>query len=385
MAEGPSSSTSIGTILGLVIEVIVLIVVMGMVASEVTYLATMAHLQEAKILASTIAGMITAVSAAPQAGLYCVSIPATLGYDVAIGSAKLDNVGSALELRDVPDLSPWCPVSALPYADAEGVPYIQEFKAAADKYDVPVAALLAVGQLESGLQHYEPDGMTVKVSPTGAVGIMQILDGPTELAANIDRGAKEFRSKMDYFDGDVQAAFAAYSGGNAGAAEQIDLAGREIWIESILAFSSLRTHLYNDVKTYGSCSCMSADEYLAGTMPPFPGGLTYTAERQNACEVKRGTEYARGFEALGLGSVKYGFVAAIKKEGRSGGVSYMPVSNIDSQVIRVPVGQKYTLLAKKALVPRLSGGYEEKIVLRLRKGGLAQAGCNVDTPSICIY
>jgi hypothetical protein len=386
MSEGPTSSASIGSMLGLVIEVVVLLVVMGMVASEVSYMATLAHLQEAKLLASTVAGVITAVSAAPQAGLYCVSIPSSLGYEIVVGTEKIEG-GGALELKDVPNLT-WCPVADLTYLQASDVPYFQEFRAAADKYNVPLPALLAIGQAGTGMKHTDSSGRVIRNGQ--AVGIMQVIDGPENLQENIEKGAEVFRSSLEYFKGDLQGAFAGYSGGIPGASEQIQFTGPEAWITNIETFGKVKTSFYNDEKKYGSCACLSMNEYFSRAPPEglgktLPDGSSYTVEKQNACAVKKGTEYTRFFESLGIGYQKYGFVAAIKREDKTGGVAYMPVSSVESQVLKIPAGQKYTILAKKTLIPRPSGGYDERIVLRMRKGGLAQAGCTEDVPSICLY
>ena len=47
-------------------------------------------LQNARLVASTLAGALTAVATAPEAGVYCVNFPGTYGYIVTVGTASCD-------------------------------------------------------------------------------------------------------------------------------------------------------------------------------------------------------------------------------------------------------------------------------------------------------
>lgn len=87
-------------------------------------------------------------------------------------------------------------------------------KEAAARYQVDPRLVAAVAQTESG-------GNQEAVSPTGAVGVMQLMPetaaglgvNPYDKRQNIEGGAKYLRQMMDTFGGDVQKAVAAYNAG----------------------------------------------------------------------------------------------------------------------------------------------------------------------------
>ena len=89
------------------------------------------------------------------------------------------------------------------------------FQQAADTYQVPVSLLKAVAKAESD---FNPNC----VSSAGAVGIMQLMPetarelGVTNLydpEQNIMGGAKELAGNLEYYNGDVSLALAAYNAG----------------------------------------------------------------------------------------------------------------------------------------------------------------------------
>lgn len=89
------------------------------------------------------------------------------------------------------------------------------FQKMADKYDVPLDLLKAVAKVESDFR------MDV-VSKSGAVGVMQLMPKTAEALGvtniydpeqNIEGGAKYLAGAIDYFDGDVALAVAAYNAG----------------------------------------------------------------------------------------------------------------------------------------------------------------------------
>ena len=85
---------------------------------------------------------------------------------------------------------------------------------AARKYEVDPKLLSAVAEAESG-------GNQSAVSPTGAVGVMQLMPDtaaslgvdPYDEKQNIEGGAKYLRQMLDSFGGDVRKAVAAYNAG----------------------------------------------------------------------------------------------------------------------------------------------------------------------------
>lgn len=89
------------------------------------------------------------------------------------------------------------------------------FQKMADKYDVPLDLLKAVAKVESDFR------MDV-VSKSGAVGVMQLMPKTAEALGvtniydpeqNIEGGAKYLAGALDYFNGDVALAVAAYNAG----------------------------------------------------------------------------------------------------------------------------------------------------------------------------
>ncbi|MGN0480116.1 MAG: lytic transglycosylase domain-containing protein [Lachnospiraceae bacterium] len=89
------------------------------------------------------------------------------------------------------------------------------FQKMADKYDVPLDLLKAVAKVESDFR------MDV-VSKSGAVGVMQLMPRTAEALGvtniydpeqNIEGGAKYLAGAIDYFNGDVALAVAAYNAG----------------------------------------------------------------------------------------------------------------------------------------------------------------------------
>ncbi len=89
------------------------------------------------------------------------------------------------------------------------------FTRAAEKYNVPVELLTAIGKAESD---FDPNA----VSRCGAVGVMQLMPGTArELGVtnsfdpeqNIMGGAKYISQMLSRYDGDVRLALAAYNAG----------------------------------------------------------------------------------------------------------------------------------------------------------------------------
>ena len=91
---------------------------------------------------------------------------------------------------------------------------------AARKYGLPAELLHSIAAAESG---YDPRA----VSPKGAIGVMQLMPGtaallkadPTDMAQNVDAGARHFRDLLEKYDYGLYRALAAYNAG-AGAVDR---------------------------------------------------------------------------------------------------------------------------------------------------------------------
>lgn len=90
------------------------------------------------------------------------------------------------------------------------------FQRAAERYQVPVELLRAIGKAESG---FNPDA----VSPAGAQGVMQLMPGTArglgvtdsfDPEQNIMGGAKYISQMLQTYQGDVKLALAAYNAGS---------------------------------------------------------------------------------------------------------------------------------------------------------------------------
>ncbi len=99
-----------------------------------------------------------------------------------------------------------------------GVPESMDaiFEEAAEKYNVPVKLLMAVGKAESG---FDADA----VSPAGAQGVMQLMpstaaalgvDNAFDARSNIMGGAKYLAQKLQQYNGDIDLTLAAYNAGS---------------------------------------------------------------------------------------------------------------------------------------------------------------------------
>ena len=108
-------------------------------------------------------------------------------------------------------------------------PLIQE---AAAEHDLDPLLLAALMQTESG-------GDPNAVSPANAIGLMQIVDGPADPAANVDAGARMLAENLERF-GRLDVALAAY---NAGPGNVLEHGGIPDWPET-------RAHISRTLAAY---------------------------------------------------------------------------------------------------------------------------------------
>ena len=68
--------------------------------------------------------------------------------------------------------------------------------------------------LIAAIMETESQGSPDAVSLRGAVGLMQVIDGPTQPDANIDLGVKILAFHLNHYAGDLQLSLAAYNAGS---------------------------------------------------------------------------------------------------------------------------------------------------------------------------
>jgi soluble lytic murein transglycosylase-like protein len=92
---------------------------------------------------------------------------------------------------------------AVPAAIRRWEPLILRYSA---QHDLDPHLLAALMQVESA-------GREDAVSPKNAIGLMQVLDGPTDPEQNVARGAEILAGHLRAFGGDLDLALAAYNAG----------------------------------------------------------------------------------------------------------------------------------------------------------------------------
>lgn len=131
-----------------------------------------------------------------------------------------------------------------------GVPESMDsiFEEAAEKYNVPINLLMAVGKAESG---FNADA----VSSAGAQGVMQLMpstaaalgvDNAFDARSNIMGGAKYLSQKLQQYNGDVDLALAAY---NAGSGNVAKYGGVPPFQETINYISRIKGYMGQELST----------------------------------------------------------------------------------------------------------------------------------------
>ncbi len=131
-----------------------------------------------------------------------------------------------------------------------GVPESMDaiFEEAAQRYNVPVILLKAVGKAESGFN-------ANAVSPVGAQGVMQLMPAtaqslgvtdPFDARSNIMGGAKYIAEKLSQYNGDIDLALAAY---NAGSGNVAKYGGVPPFTETINYIKRIKEYMGTDLTT----------------------------------------------------------------------------------------------------------------------------------------
>lgn len=148
-----------------------------------------------------------------------------------------------------------------------GVPESMDsiFEEAAERYNVPVKLLMAVGKAESG---FNADA----VSPAGAQGVMQLMPATAaalgvedafDARSNIMAGAKYLSQKLQQYEGDIDLALAAY---NAGSGNVEKYGGVPPFEETINYIRRIRGYMTEDLTTGRTVDTTTSGRSTRGTV-----------------------------------------------------------------------------------------------------------------------
>lgn len=136
------------------------------------------------------------------------------------------------------------------------------FAEAAERYNVPLNLLKAIGKAESGFN-------ANAVSPAGAQGVMQLMpatakslgvDDPFDARSNIMGGARYIAEKLNQYNGDIELALAAY---NAGSGNVAKYGGVPPFTETRNYIARIKSYMNGDLttgKSVESKAVSAADE-----------------------------------------------------------------------------------------------------------------------------
>lgn len=151
------------------------------------------------------------------------------------------------------------------------------FAEAAERYNVPLNLLKAIGKAESGFN-------ANAVSPAGAQGVMQLMpatakslgvDDPFDARSNIMGGARYIAEKLNQYNGDIELALAAY---NAGSGNVAKYGGVPPFTETRNYIARIKSYMNGDLttgKTVESKAVSAADESGQTAGQVFGTSLNY--------------------------------------------------------------------------------------------------------------
>ncbi|BDG02440.1 lytic transglycosylase domain-containing protein [Anaeromyxobacter oryzae] len=167
------------------------------------------------LLTLVVAGLLVSARAARAGELYSyVDDDGVMHFSNAPTDARYRKLGKKATAGGVYRATAQARALPLPRAGAQDR-YVEHIRAAAAKYRIPEALLLAVMAVESNFDHRA-------VSEKGAVGLMQLMPGTAkdmyvadayEPAQNIEGGARYLRILANMYDGDLVRTLAAYNAG----------------------------------------------------------------------------------------------------------------------------------------------------------------------------
>ncbi len=167
------------------------------------------------LLTLTLAGLLISAGAARGGELFSyVDEDGVIHFSNAPSDGRYRKLGKKASPGGVYRAMPQARARPLPRAGAQER-YLEHIRAAAARYNLPEALLLAVMAVESNFDHRA-------VSEKGAVGLMQLMPATAkdmyvanayEPAQNIEGGARYLRILANMYDGNLERTLAAYNAG----------------------------------------------------------------------------------------------------------------------------------------------------------------------------
>lgn len=154
------------------------------------------------------------------------------------------------------------------------------FAEAAERYDVPLNLLKAMGKAESGFD-------ANAVSPAGAQGVMQLMpstakslgvEDPFDARSNIMGGAKYISQKLKQYNGNIDLALAAY---NAGSGNVAKYGGVPPFSETRNYIARIKGYMNSDLTINKTVSVRTEGKGTVSSDPILADGAQGTSGTQN--------------------------------------------------------------------------------------------------------
>lgn len=216
-------------------------------------------------------------------------------------------------------------------AGSLGVPENMDeiFQEAAERYNVPVKLLMAVGKAESGYN-------TNAVSPVGAQGVMQLM--PSTAAAlgvedafdarsNIMGGAKYLAQKLQQYDGDIDLTLAAY---NAGSGNVAKYGGVPPFEETINYISRIKEYMGQELTTGRT---VSSGTGTSGTFEINGNGMVASRTRKGTGASSSASDLTQQLAEYFVGMMRLKMMNRVSSLGKGASIGSLDSDSDDTSLI----------------------------------------------------
>ena len=195
-----------------------------------------------------------------------------------------------------------------------GVPESMDaiFQEAAEKYNVPVKLLMAVGKAESG---YNADA----VSSAGAQGVMQLMPATAaalgvedafDARSNIMGGARYLAQKLQQYNGDIDLTLAAY---NAGSGNVAKYGGVPPFEETINYISRIKGYMGQELTTGQTVSSRTG---TSGTFGASGNASGRTGTSTSAANSSTATDLTQQLAEYFVGMMRLQMMSRVSSLGK---------------------------------------------------------------------